>query len=130
VTTSAQDVRPIRDVLHAAVVSVDRSTNLREAARTMKREGVGALAVMETDEVQGIVTERDIVDALARGEDPDSTRIVDVESVGPRYLTMADSVSTAAAVMLAVGCRHLPVVDDGIAVGIVSIRDLVRELAR
>ncbi len=119
----------IRELLHSAVVSVDRSTTLRAAAIAMQHGGVGALVVMDADEVQGIVTERDIVGALAHGDDPDRARVVDVESVGPRYLILADSVGTAAEVMLAVGCRHLPVVDDGVAIGVVSIRDVLRELA-
>ncbi|MDA8313377.1 MAG: CBS domain-containing protein [Actinomycetota bacterium] len=127
-TTSTHAGPPIRDVLQSAVVSIDRTMTLRGAAIAMRREGIGALAVMDADEVQGIVTERDIVEALARGEDPDETRVVDVESVGPRFLTLADSVPAAAQIMLAVGCRHLPVVDDGVAIGIVSIRDVVRAL--
>lgn len=121
-------VPALREFVQTAVVSVDRSVTLRGAASAMQHAGVGALLVMDADEVQGIVTERDIVTALARGADPDGSRVVDVESVCPRYLTLADSAAGAAGVMLAAGCRHLPVVDDGVAVGIVSMRDVVRAL--
>jgi CBS domain-containing protein len=128
VTTTTHPTPAVHEFLHTAIVSVDQSATLRSAASAMERAGVGALAVMDADEVQGIVTERDIVGALARGADPDSWRVVDVESVSPRYLTLGDSATTAARVMLAAGCRHLPVIDDGVAVGIVSIRDVVQAL--
>ncbi len=127
-TTSTRPTPAVHEFLKTAIVSVDRSATLRAAATAMKRAGVGALAVMDADDVQGIVTERDIVSALALGADPDSWRVADVESVSPRYLTLADSAATAARVMLAAGCRHLPVIDEGVAVGIVSIRDVVQAL--
>jgi CBS domain-containing protein len=126
--TSSTQTPAVHEFLQTAIVSIDQSATLRSAASTMQRAGVGALAVMDADDVQGIVTERDIVSALARGGDPDTWRVVDVESVCPRYLTLADSATTAARVMLAAGCRHLPVVDEGVAVGIVSIRDVVQAL--
>jgi signal-transduction protein with cAMP-binding, CBS, and nucleotidyltransferase domain len=128
VTTSVHPTPSVREFVHTALVTVDRSTTLRGAAIAMKNAGVGSLVVMDADDVQGIVTERDVVSALANGTDPDTARVVDVESVCPRYLTLADSVSTAAGVMLAAGCRHLPVVDEGVAVGIVSMRDVVQVL--
>jgi CBS domain-containing protein len=129
VTTPTHPTPAVHEFLQAAVVSVEQAATLRDAASLMQRAGVGALAVMDADDVQGIVTERDIVTALARGADPDAWCVVDVESVSPRYLTLSDSAMTAARVMLAAGCRHLPVIDDGVAVGIVSIRDVVQALA-
>ena len=81
---------------------------------------------MDDDAVAGMVSERDIVRALAAGADPDEERVASVMSRRPRYLTLGDDVASAVDVMLAAGIRHLPVVDDGELVGIVSIRDVAR----
>jgi CBS domain-containing protein len=127
-TTYSGTDTPIRDVLRTTIACVDASVTLRGAAVAMQRVGAGSLVVMDGDEVAGIVTERDIVNALADDADPDKMEVAEVESSEPRYLTLGDSVGTAAGIMLAAGCRHLPVVDDGVAIGIVSIRDIVRAI--
>ncbi|HKH88395.1 MAG TPA: CBS domain-containing protein, partial [Acidimicrobiales bacterium] len=80
-------------------------------------------------EIAGIVSERDLVRALADGVDPDTGRVADVMSHDPRYLTLADHVVTAVEMMLDAGIRHLPVIEEGELVGIVSIRDLAASLA-
>jgi CBS domain-containing protein len=72
-----------------------------------------------------ILSERDIVHALADGADPDQIRVLDVMSKEPRYLTAGEDVAGAVDVMLDVGVRHLPVLDEGDVVGIVSMRDLM-----
>ena len=66
---------------------------------------------------------------MAEGADPDEVWVADVMSERPRYLTNSDRVSDAVDVMLTVGIRHLPVLDEGELVGMVSIRDLARGLS-
>jgi CBS domain-containing protein len=113
----------------AAAVTVDRKATLRAAARVMHEAQVGALPVLDQEELSGILTERDIVTALATGHDPDRAEVGAFMSADPRYVTLADSVATAAETMLEVGCRHLPVVDEGVVIGIVSMRDVARAIA-
>ncbi len=107
---------------------VDPEATLREAADAMHAEGISTLAVLREGEVLGIISERDIVRAVAEKADPESASVSEFMSAHPRYLTVGDSVTSAAHVMLTAGIRHIPVVDECELVGIVSIRDLVTEL--
>ncbi|HZD65414.1 MAG TPA: CBS domain-containing protein [Acidimicrobiales bacterium] len=118
----------IASVMHAPVVSIRAGASLREAALALHGADVGTLAVMDGDVVAGVISERDVVGALADGADPDRGWVSDVMSPDPRYLTLGDQVGSAVEIMLAAGIRHLPVVDEGQLVGIVSIRDLAGAL--
>ena len=118
----------VESVMRDTVVAVEPSASLHEAALALKVAGVGSLAVMDGAEVRGIVTERDVVRAIADRADPAATTVAEVMSTGPRYVTLGDHVETALEVMLEAGIRHLPVVEEGELVGIVSIRDLAGAL--
>lgn len=118
----------IGSVMKGSVASIDAHATLREAAVALRIADVGTLAIMDDTEIAGIVSERDIIRGLADGADPDEGRVADVMSLDPRYLTLADRVTTAVDVMLEAGIRHLPVIEDGDLVGIVSIRDLAELL--
>lgn len=118
----------VSQLLKTPVISIDVGASLEQAAVAMRDADVGALAVTREDDVVGIVSERDILRAIADGGDVARTRVGDVMSEDPRYLTVADSASTAIEIMLAAGFRHLPVFDEGEAVGMVSIRDLARAM--
>lgn len=113
-------------VMHSPVVTVDGEATLRKAAGVLRDADVGTLAVMDGPDIVGIVSERDVTRALADGADPDEIWVADVMSREPRYATSGDAVETAREVMLAAGVRHLPILDEGELVGIVSIRDLLR----
>ncbi len=117
-------------VMRTKVASIDPSVTLREAARSLEAAGVGTLAIMDGAEISGIVSERDLVRALADGADPDRVEVRDVMTVDPRYLTLGDSAATALEIMLQAKVRHLPVVDEGELIGILSIRDVARTLTR
>ncbi|MBO0713198.1 MAG: CBS domain-containing protein [Acidimicrobiales bacterium] len=119
---------PVAMIMHTSVQAIDRQSTLRTAAGRLRDAEVGTLAIMEGSAIAGIVSERDVVRALADGADPDEVWVGDVMSELPRYLTPGDSVHGALEVMLAAGIRHLPVVDEGELVGIVSIRDVARHL--
>ncbi|MGC8470822.1 MAG: cyclic nucleotide-binding/CBS domain-containing protein [Acidimicrobiales bacterium] len=122
VTTSS-----VGRVMHSPVVAVDEKTTLREAARLLRDADIGTLVVEDEGEeaIAGIVSERDVTRALADGADPDEVWVADVMSREPRYATAGDQVSTALDVMLVAGIRHLPVLEEGELVGIVSMRDLL-----
>jgi CBS domain-containing protein len=98
---------------------------IAEAAKHMVARGVGAVLVMEGDRLEGILTERDILKAVARGV-AESARVRDWMTSDPETVEPSDETGHAAALMIYGGFRHLPVADGGAVVGIVSIRDLMR----
>jgi len=115
----------VGDVMSTTLLNVDASDTLTGAAAQMDARGVGAALVMNGEHVSGILTERDILHAVATGQ-AEGTKVGawmthDPESVGPD-----ERPGHAAAIMLHGGFRHLPVVVDDKPVGIISIRDLMR----
>jgi signal-transduction protein with cAMP-binding, CBS, and nucleotidyltransferase domain len=98
---------------------------IADAAKHMVARGVGAVLVMEGDRLEGILTERDILKAVARGV-AESARVRDWMTSDPETVEPSDETGHAAALMIYGGFRHLPVADGGAVVGIVSIRDLMR----
>jgi CBS domain-containing protein len=91
----------------------------------MTERGVGAAVVLTGDTVSGILTERDVLRAVATGP-VEGTHVAAWMTRDPETVEPSDSTGKAAAIMIHGGFRHLPVCDDGKAVGIVSIRDLMR----
>ena len=117
----------VSDGMSEISVTVGPSHSLREAARRMVDRGTGA-AIVEDGEAPtpGIVTERDLLNSIGAGQDPDAERVADhmTESVivaGPDW-----SLERAAAEMSRRGVRHLVVFDDAKVVGILSMRDIVK----
>jgi signal-transduction protein with cAMP-binding, CBS, and nucleotidyltransferase domain len=109
------------------VLTVGPSHTLREAARMMVDKGVGA-AIVNDDElpVPCVVTERDILNALGRDEDPDSELVSEHMSEGVVAASPDWSLEHAASEMSMRGIRHLVVFEEGELIGILSIRDIVR----
>jgi CBS domain-containing protein len=118
----------VGSVMKGPVVTTGSETTLRDAARDLRRAEAGTLVVMDGSAIAGILSERDVVRALAEDADPDEVWVGDIMSEEPRYLTVGDEVGSALEIMLAAGIRHLPVVDEAELVGIVSIRDLSKAL--
>jgi CBS domain-containing protein len=118
----------VREVMTADPTTLDSSSTIAEAARAMRDGDFGAVIVTEGDSVHGIVTDRDIVvRAIADGRDPDSTQLGEVTSEELETLSPDDSIDDAVAKVRAADVRRLPVVEDGRAVGIVSLGDLAVE---
>jgi CBS domain-containing protein len=98
-------------------------SSVREAAAAMADRGTGAVLVVEGGRLIGIFTERDIVfRVVARGLDTAATPLAQVMTPEPKTIEPQKSFGQAMLVMHAHGFRHLPVVDDGVPVGIVSAR--------
>lgn len=108
--------------------TIDRRATLRGAAAALRDLDVGTLVVMAGHDIAGIISERDVVRAVADGADIDDVAVGSVMSPDPRYATPAESTRTALHTMLVAGVRHLPVVEEGEVIGIVSMRDLVAPL--
>ncbi|MEX0863701.1 MAG: CBS domain-containing protein [Acidimicrobiia bacterium] len=105
------------------------ATTLIEAAAAMEGSDLGSLAVVEGMTLLGVVTERDLRGAIARGEDLDSTQVSSVMAIEPDIFDPDLDVWDAAAWIAESGYRHLPVVgDDGVLLGVVSLRDLLKAL--
>jgi signal-transduction protein with cAMP-binding, CBS, and nucleotidyltransferase domain len=117
----------VRDGMSEVVLSVGPSHTLRQAAERMVEKKTGA-ALVADDEQPGpcIVTERDILISLGRGEDPDVERVLDHMSEGVVAAEPDWSLERAAAEMSKRGIRHLVVFEEGDVAGILSIRDIVR----
>lgn len=112
----------------AAVIDASHDT-LVEAARKMWKQQTGSLLVVDGDDLVGIITERDILKAVALGTPIDDTLISEVMSKDVITVGPGTSLREAAKVMADRWIRHLPVVDNGKLVGVVSQRDLAGVLA-
>jgi CBS domain-containing protein len=117
----------VRTGMSKVVLTVGPAHTLRDAARLMTEKSVGAAVVLD-DETggPGVVSERDILNSLGRGEDPDAERVGDhmtdkVISAAPDW-----SLERAAVEMARRHIRHLVVVEGGELIGMLSMRDIVR----
>lgn len=122
----------VREIMNADVLAVGREDTLREAARRMFERDVASAVVgaASPGSRPGIVTERDIVDSVAAGQDPDDARVADHFTPDAVSLPPDASLHRAAEVMSAGGFRHLVVLDGDGPEGIVSMRDIVGRWAR
>jgi CBS domain-containing protein len=117
--------RTIRDVsAHQKILSAPASTTVREAAIRMAESKVGAMLILEKGQLIGIFTERDALNrVMAKRLDPDTTTLAQVMSPDPRTIDADKPLAHALVMMDEGGYRHVPVMDNGKAVGMVSARD-------
>lgn len=109
------------------VLTLNPGRSLRDAAVAMAERRVGAAVVLDPEQPgPGIVTERDLLQSIAAGEDPDHETVSDHLSSDLVFAAPDWSLERAAEAMVRGGFRHLVVVDGGNLVGILSMRDIVR----
>ena len=117
----------VRDGMSTMVLTVGPGHTLRQAARAMAKRRVGAAVVLDPEAPGlGILTERDILQSVGEVQDPDTEMVADhltseLVFAGPDW-----SLEQGAAAMVRGGFRHLIVIDDGAAAGVLSVRDIVR----
>ena len=115
----------VGEVMSRNLLTVEPATELRDAAQRMSERGVGAILVLSGNHVSGILTERDVLRAVATGP-VEGTHVAAWMTRDPETVEVSESLGQAAAVMIHGGFRHLPVLEEGSVAGIVSIRDLMR----
>jgi CBS domain-containing protein len=114
-----------RDEMSRDLLTVEATLPLSEVAERMVGREVGAVLVMDGERLAGIMTERDVLRAVARGIRDDAV-VRDWMTTDPETIEPDETTEHAATLMMHGGFRHLPVVDGGDVVGILSIRDLMR----
>lgn len=122
----------VREIMSRELVRADPSTNMVGAARQMATAHVGSVLVMDGGSLIGILTERDILRALASSSSADAARVSPVTAwmtPDPEAIHPDAPAAEALDRMLFGGFRHLPVVDGEEVVGLVSMRDLARRLS-
>ena len=115
----------VRELVGGDVVWVSPTATLRQAAETMISTEVGSVAVEVDGALEGILTERDILRAVAADADMDRDEVSAWMTEYPDSFTPDMDVSEAAEWMLATGFRHLPVVDGNDVLGVISIKDVL-----
>lgn len=117
----------VGDIMHTEVKAARPDDTFADVAKVMRLHGISSVVVLDGPKLTGIVTERDIVNLVAAGGDPHSVKVAhgmtrrDLETVTPKT-----DIAEAAEHMVVRNIRHLPVMERGKVVGIISIRDLTR----
>ena len=114
-----------RNHMSTELLTVEPSARVTEVAKRMVAKDVGAVLVFEEGAIRGILTERDILRAVADGID-DATLVRDRMTPHPETLDADDTTEHAAVLMIHGGFRHMPLVEGDRVVGMLSIRDLMR----
>jgi CBS domain-containing protein len=115
----------VADLTKPGLPAVEPDDHLTDVAQRMRHDRVGAVAVMATGRLVGIITERDLMRAVADGVDPERAVASERMTPDPRTIDHDDLATRAAQRMIELGVRHLPVVDHGAVVGVISARDLL-----
>ena len=117
----------VRDAMNKAVLVVGPTHTLRQVAELMTQRRVGSAVVLDPDgEGVGIMTERDMLNAIGRGLDPDVERAESHLTWDVVYANPHWTLEEAATAMVRGGFRHLVVLDDGDVLGVISVRDILR----
>jgi len=113
----------VRELMRRDVITVEPGASIVAAARVMRTSGISSVMVVEPDGSMGILTERDCVGLIADGADPAGTTVAEHMSTVLVTVTSGAEVEEAAKLMVEHAVRHLPVVDKGQLVGMISLRD-------
>jgi CBS domain-containing protein len=115
----------VAETMSPNLVSVGADMTLCDAAKLMNERHIGAVLVLEGNALNGILTERDVLRAVAAGR-VEGSSVGDWMTRRPETIEPSDSMTHAAMLMTHGGFRHLPVVEGETVVGMLSIRDIVR----
>ena len=112
-----------------AVVTVSPELSVLDAIKILAAENIGAAVVMSGDRLAGIFSERDYTrKVILKGRSSDSTRVEEIMTANVVVVSPRTKARDCMALMTEKGIRHLPVVDEGRVIGMVSIRDIVSDI--
>jgi CBS domain-containing protein len=117
--------QPIKNLMDSKkFLAAPPTTTVSDAARLMAAKNVGAILVVEADQLVGIFSERDVVfRVIAQGRDAKTTTLAEVMTASPKTLAPNKSYGHALLLMQENGFRHVPVVENGKPIGIISSRN-------
>lgn len=122
----------VREMIHkkgGEIWSVSSDTSVLEALKLMSDKNAGAVMVMDDDKVMGILSERDCARRLdLMGRTARNTKVADIMTGKVLYVEGEQSLEECVAIMIDKNIRHLPVYDDGKLIGLISVRDALKEL--
>ena len=109
------------------LILAQSSDNVRDVARKMSERNIGAIAVLDSGQLVGIFSERDLMTrVVVPGLNPDDTPVANVMTKALVAAKPEEEIGSALQKMQSLGCRHLPVVDEGNLIGMLSLRDLLK----
>ncbi|BDC18200.1 CBS domain-containing protein [Acidianus sp. HS-5] len=117
----------IKELINRPPVAISFSASLKDCAKVMRKENIGSLLVVEGDTPKGIITERDIIQAIA-DDYPLETPASKVMSTNLITAEASTDVSDAALLMTNNKIRHLVITENGKIIGVISLRDVARSL--
>jgi CBS domain-containing protein len=121
----------VKDLPPSSLLSVSPATKLADVARDMRIHDSDSIAVIDDERLVGIITERDLVRAIADGLNPTQASAGMLMTSDPATVRLDEDVNVVAVKMMRLGIRHLPVVDEqGKPAGLVSARNLIAVLDR
>ena len=122
-------VRSVRDVIKdRELPSVQTGATVRDACHVLDRYNVGALVVLDGEWLLGVLSERDIIrKCLGQDRRSDETTVDEVMTADPKTVTASEGLNDALAHMTDGRFRHMPVMEDGRCIGLLSIRDIPTE---
>ena len=122
-------LKQVLDAKGSEIISVAGDASVLDAIKLMADKSVGSLVVLAGDDLEGIVTERDYArKVIIKGRSSESTQVREIMTTKVITVSPDQTVKACMAVMTKKRIRHLPVVEDGTVVGMISIGDLVRAI--
>jgi CBS domain-containing protein len=121
--------KTVQDAMTADPVTITRSNSVVDAAKLMESADVGSVPVVDGGTPVGILTDRDIaIRVVAQGRDPNSTQVGEIATDQPYYVEPDQDLDEALELMAYRKVRRLPVVEDGMLVGMLAQADVVHEV--
>lgn len=122
-------VKHVLDAKGRNVISIDPGASVLDAIKLMAEKGIGSLIVSEAGDLKGIVTERDYArKVIIKGRASETTLVADIMTSEVLTTTPESTVNKCMEMMTEKRCRHLPVIEDGNVVAMISIGDLVQAI--
>ena len=120
----------VKDIMTAAIISVNAETTVFQVAKMMEQGGIGAVLVKKDDHISGIVTDRDYATKIVSHNLPSDTSVEAIMSSPLITINYDESISAAAKRMTDKRIRKLAVTDDGVIIGLITSTDLVTQLSK